>query len=304
MKILKIKTLTVLYLALMLFSCTKETTTTQAPATTGSATFFAKSDLGAGNITVSVNGQVVGTISHYYPSGVTCGSSDVNIEEPAGTYSWTAVGANGSPAWSNTVTITNGACVPIELTNNGGSSGGGGTGNGGGNSGGITSSTISYLNNSFKNVTITVNNQTKTIAPGNTVAFTGTPGSLATGTASSSGQTSSGTQVGLKITWALSNTFPASGALSVPLNVGSNFFFLRIINNSAYTINSLYVNYGLQAQSQDNISIPDDGNTYDIGYYSAYSNSNVRAESGSLYWLWSSLNLPYTQNQSTTVTAN
>ena len=66
----------------------------------------------------------------------------------------------------------------------------------------------------------------------------------------------------------------------------------------------LYVNYGLTAQSQDGIIIHNDGKTYNTGYYSAYTNSNVKAENGATYWYWPTLNLPFANNQTFTVIGN
>ena len=86
--------------------------------------------------------------------------------------------------------------------------------------------------------------------------------------------------------------------------MGTNYFYLKLVNSSAAPITKLYVNYGLQAQTLDNITIPNDGKTYSIGYYSAYSNSNARAENATSYWYWASLSLANTQNQSITLTAN
>jgi hypothetical protein len=79
---------------------------------------------------------------------------------------------------------------------------------------------------------------------------------------------------------------------------------LKVINTSTKPILKLYVNYGLVAQTLDNITIPNDGLTYTLGYYQAYSNSNVRAENGTTFWNWNPLNLPFTNNQVKILTAN
>jgi hypothetical protein len=142
-------------------------------------------------------------------------------------------------------------------------------------------------------------------AVGGSAVFTGTAGAAASGTASTSGVTSSNTQVGLKISWTYNLTFPAASTnLNYKLDVGSNYFFLKIRNSSAYQLLKVYVNYGLVAQTLDIITIPNDGQTYNIGYYSAYTNSNVRAENGTTYWSWPTLGLPFTVDQSQTVVAN
>ncbi|MEX8547661.1 MAG: hypothetical protein V5804_08675 [Mucilaginibacter sp.] len=202
------------------------------------------------------------------------------------------------------------ADIPIIDPNNpqlpcgGGSSGGisgGGTAGGGS---GTSTSTITYTNASFTSVNITVNGLAKTIAVGSSAQYTGTPNAAATGTATTSGKTSSGTVVGNTISWTLSNTFPASGNANSTLNVGGDFFFLKVKNTSSKTINKLYVNYGLVSQTLDNVVIANDGLVYNLGYYKAYTNSNVRGENGTTSWSWNTLSLPFTTNQSFTVQAN
>jgi hypothetical protein len=186
----------------------------------------------------------------------------------------------------------------------GGSGSGSGNAGSGGNPGTVNNTTLVYVNSTYTTIQLKVNNQTQNVSAGASVSFTGAPGSTLTGTAVTSGLTSSGTPVGLQMAWTLSNTFPVSGSFSTNLNTSADYFFLQVINNSGLPISKLYVNYLLQAQTLDNITIPNDGKTYDIGYYHAYSNSNARAESGTSYWSWSSLNLPGTANQSTVLTAN
>ncbi|HTI10611.1 MAG TPA: hypothetical protein VL832_18710, partial [Puia sp.] len=185
-----------------------------------------------------------------------------------------------------------------------GNGNGNGSGNGNGNGNGGSGTTLTYINDTYTTISMVANNQTQTIAPGASLVFTGTAGSSFSASASTSGKTSSGTQVGLLLSWTLSNTFPGSGNFSTKLDAGSNYFFLKIINRSSLAMTKLYVNYGLQPQTLDNITIPNDGLTYNIGYYSAYTNSNARAENGNTYWYWSTLNLPGTLNQATILTGN
>ena len=165
-------------------------------------------------------------------------------------------------------------------------------------------STLTVVNPTFTTMDISVNGEIKTIAAGGSAVFSGTPGVDAIGSASTSGKTTTGAQVGSLMTWNILEEFPASGDnLNLTLNVGADYFFLKLINQSLVSIQKVYVNYGLVSQTVDNISIPNTGGTYNLGYYRAYSNSNVRAESGSSYWYWNPLGLPYTNNQSKTLTA-
>ena len=194
--------------------------------------------------------------------------------------------------------------TPDSQTNaagNSGSTGSGSTSGGGTGTGGSTSSsTITYINASFTSINITVNSVTKTIAAGGNVQYTGTPNTVATGSAT----TSSGTMVGNTYTWTLNNTFPASGNLNNTLSVGGDMFFLKIKNTSSKSINKVYVNYGLVNQTLDNVVIANDSQVYGLGYYKAFSNSNVRGENSATAWSWNTLSLPFTPNQSITVTAN
>lgn len=149
---------------------------------------------------------------------------------------------------------------------------------------------------------ITFNGSTQTASPGGTAVFYGTPGTLATGTAETSGKTSSGTILGIQLMWTLSYQFPISGNTTINLNVGSDKFFIKVRNNGTKTLENFYVNYGLQSQSLDNITIPNNNQIYSIGYYKAFSNSNVRVDlqGTSQYVTWNqgtNFTLPFTINQ-------
>ncbi len=176
--------------------------------------------------------------------------------------------------------------------------------NNGGNNGGQSQATVSFQNTTFTTVSITLNGVEKAVDAGKSISFSGDSNTSFTGTATTSGRTSEGTQVGLKMDWQLSGVFPLSGVKNNELYVGPEYFFLQVVNNSSQVMNKLYVNHGLQSQTVDNISIPNNGQTYSIGYYRAFSNSNVRTESGNYYWHWSPLSLPWTNNQTATVTAS
>gem|GEM_PF-1278841 len=93
-------------------------------STTGQALFWLASDLGCGNINVTVAGQSK-AISTYSTSGTpACGAGGATFTLAPGTYAYTAscTGEN----WSGNVTITANGCSKIQLTS---SSGGGGSAN-------------------------------------------------------------------------------------------------------------------------------------------------------------------------------
>lgn len=165
--------------------------------------------------------------------------------------------------------------------------------------------TINFINPSFTTMSITFDGISYSIPPGGTASYKGKADRYATGNASTSGLTSSGSQIGLLMTWSLAYYFPAGGGTDdITLNVANDYFYLKIQNLSTKTITKVYSNYGLAGQTVDNLSIPNNGITYDLGYYRAYTNTNVRAESGTTFWYWNPVILPWSNNQTKTLIAN
>jgi hypothetical protein len=159
---------------------------------------------------------------------------------------------------------------------------------------------IDFNNNAFTAVSITVNGQSATIAPGGYKAFTGASGGAVSGSASTANYSASGTQIGKTVNWTISDNFPPSSESPQQdyIDVPSTYFFLEIDNQSAYNIGSVYVNYGLSDQSQDDLVLTP-GATYYIGYYDANANSTLYLTStlGGISWGPSIITLPFTQNQ-------
>ena len=160
---------------------------------------------------------------------------------------------------------------------------------------------IEYVNKTFTPISITVNGANQTIPVAGSVFVSGSYGVTETATAYTSGTTISGGVLGTVRNWSLSDVFPATGSIVENLNVSSSVFFLQIKNTTSYPFVTLYVNYGLASQTAETVNIPNDGQTYNIGYYLAYTNSNVRVESTSYFWS-SNLTLPFTANQGILVT--
>ena len=172
----------------------------------------------------------------------------------------------------------------------------------------LATTSVTYDNDTYTPVYVVSGGTTYTVPVGSSVTFNGDYGSALNATAYTSGTSSSGTQVGALISWDLSTTFPASGTSIVGVDVSSDYFFLKIQNNnSSNSAQGVYVNYGTSAQTFDNISIPNNGQVYSIGYYLAYSNTElfINASSGGNWTLY-----PYTTataffaNQSYTGTLN
>ncbi len=162
---------------------------------------------------------------------------------------------------------------------------------------------LDFENNTYTRVYLTINGTSTYVDPGTYVAFYGSYGDYATGTAYTYGKTSLGTKVGLEIdwTWTTSNNiyFPSSGALSVPIDIGSNFFYLKMVNNSPQDITKIVANSG----TADYVTVPHDGYVYTIGYYDALSVTTVHAESLTYVWNWTPA-IPYNNNPTVTLTAN
>lgn len=81
----------------------------------GDVTFWTRSDLGCGTITVIVNGTYKTITSYYYNGSPGCNSSGcANYSLPTGTYSFTASCTDYT--WSgSTVTVSNGGCSTMQL---------------------------------------------------------------------------------------------------------------------------------------------------------------------------------------------
>jgi len=130
-----------------------------------------------------------------------------------------------------------------------------------------------YQNNTYTNVSITFNGTTLNVPPGATEALYGTPGTTATGTASTHGL------YGNVYSWALSDIFPANGTpFTHQLNVGADYFFLQVSNIDVYPVNYLTVNYGTPEQTVEEVSLQADRQAYGVGYYKWVFNSVIIAK--------------------------
>ncbi len=137
---------------------------------------------------------------------------------------------------------------------------------------------LSFKNWTYTDIALTVQNQTtRTVSPGTvlTYNYVSKPSSVGF-LGSTSGRTTQGGQVGLLMGW---NDTYISGSVrndTVDLIIAGTYFFIKL-QNCGSIINGLYVNYGLVNQTYDNISIAGDCVTRSIGYYRAFTNSEVLA---------------------------
>lgn len=138
------------------------------------------------------------------------------------------------------------------------------------------------------------------------MTYTGAYNTTMSYTAFTYGVSSLAIQVGQKVTWSDTHTFPASGVSTINLDVASSMFFLKIQDlNASNSVQGIYVNYGTVAQTLDNINVPNDGNVYNIGYYNAYTNTElyILANHTGVYWSYFPA-LSFVQNQSFTFILN
>lgn len=164
---------------------------------------------------------------------------------------------------------------------------------------------VEIENTTFTDMQVTIHDRaTVSVRPGGTATatFTTNPGSVRI-QASTSGKTTSGTQVGLRMTWDFTYNTVGISKLSRDFVVGSDYFFLKMRNNGTQPLTELRVNYGLQSETYDNVIVENSGATFGLGYYKAFTNSRVQARLGSTNSVvtWDNLNLPFTKNQTITL---
>jgi len=134
-------------------------------------------------------------------------------------------------------------------------------------------STITFVNDTYTPINIVVNGAGKTIpAEGGSVVYVANVNTQASVSASTSGT------YGATITWSFTDYFPSSGGdnLREPLDVDAQYFYLEAKYSTSY-VKSLIVNEGFTDSTNEIMTIPNDGNTYSIGYYPAFSNTMIKA---------------------------
>jgi hypothetical protein len=177
---------------------------------------------------------------------------------------------------------------------------------------------ISFTNPVFTPIDITLIGIGSTIIePGYTYTFNlpGNPGSFSY-YAETSAQDASGNQLGLKITWNYTHDVSAQASASYTLVVLPNNFFIYIRNEGTVNQNPIYVNYGNSTyETQVDVTIPPDRQTYRLGYFNAFEGTEIRAytEGTSQYFWWivsstiigpGYFSLPWTNNQYVTLFSN
>jgi len=170
---------------------------------------------------------------------------------------------------------------------------------------------LTFNNPLFTDIEVTVDGHSTLTAESGFSAvfvFDSNPGSI-TYHAETSGQTTSGTQVGLLIEWDYTHDVSEESSLTLNLSISSDYVFFYVQNTSDHILTPFYVNYGTTYQTMDNILLPNNGLTYRTGYYQAFIGMEVRSywqDMPSWYFYWiqgTHFSLPFTNNQSVTLLA-
>ena len=165
--------------------------------------------------------------------------------------------------------------------------------------------TLYLVNTTYTTMSITAQGQSmKSIKRGDTATFiyAANPGTISF-TATTSGTTSQGTQVGLLLDWSKSIDVSATKSYLSRLVVSADYFMLYLKNTGISSFGNLVVNEGLQNETKDNILIAPNGVQYTIGYYKAFSNTVIRMDNldGSgryIFWKHNThFTFPNTDNQ-------
>ena len=161
---------------------------------------------------------------------------------------------------------------------------------------------VQFNNPLFTDMDVTVDDITKTMSPDNSVQFAKIDNTSIPYTAETSGKTTSGTQVGLLMSW--NGTADLTIGSSWNLRLTDDYIYFYITNTSNYYLTPFYVNYGTSSQTIDDIVIPWDGVKYGTGYYYAFSGMEVRAyhqnsSTQGVSWINpTNLTIPWINNQS------
>ena len=163
---------------------------------------------------------------------------------------------------------------------------------------------ITFHNNVFTDVELTLKGDTRTIEPGDSVTFFDFEGFEITYFAETSGKTAENQIVGQAVYWVEKLVLNA-GEMNVDLDLSQDLFYLFITNNGIHDLAPLYVNYGTLEQTVDKVVMRADGKRYRTGYYRINPGTIIRANwLGSIdndFTIWvhgKDFSLPYTKNQS------
>ena len=103
---------------------------------------------------------------------------------------------------------------------------------------------------------------------------------------------------GLVMVWDFDITIGTED-IDQPLYYGSDYFFINMNNNSSYILNDFWVNRFFTTETHLELDMPNNNTWYPIGYFNAYSNSNVYfyTDNSSSYWYIDPITLSFENNQ-------
>jgi len=115
--------------------------------------------------------------------------------------------------------------------------------------------------------------------------------------------------LGQNLEWHIDTTINSWHNITYPLQIGPDYFLLKMINNSPENMIYLKVSSGQTDYSYSfDVTIPNDGRTYNLGYYRTLSDLSVIARNGDQQgWEWDcgrDFHYPNLWNQWVRVTKN
>lgn len=134
---------------------------------------------------------------------------------------------------------------------------------------------VTFKNNGHAPMDFTVSGYgTKSADPGGSTSFAVAPGIQYYSVYTIGSYKGSDVGISLSITNDTLNI--SNNPRTINININANYFFLYYTNALTVNVYPLEVNYGTTAQMTEYITIPNDNIQYGLGYYEAYTNTEIR----------------------------
>ena len=134
---------------------------------------------------------------------------------------------------------------------------------------------ITFYNSTHTAIDIEINGIQKVIPVGGNVTYYDLEGTSASLYAETSGETSQGSQIGMKLVW--DGTIVFTGPqMAQTLDIGADYYFLYMQNNGTRSLGPLEIGIWdftwdyYTVQSTENIIVPNDNVNYPVGYYESF----------------------------------
>jgi hypothetical protein len=164
---------------------------------------------------------------------------------------------------------------------------------------------IEFRNNSATPVYIDLDGKTDTIRALSSFNYKGRKNSRVKTNAYTYWTNTEHSILGRKMEWNIDTVVHADGNFTYPLNVGSGYFLLKVINTSNANINYITVNSDDPGEKDGiNIKIPNDGVVYFIGYFKILNDTKIEIYNANNYYLkWTNgSNLTFNDNTNQVMT--